>query len=80
LIKKIVNNKYLILIITIRCQTCSGELTQENSERTAENAETASAKWVSSESTTSSSAESVSESMLKSLDSPEPDDQPMIVY
>jgi len=43
-------------------------------EKTAENAETANAKWVLSENTTSSSVENVSENTATLLDSPNPDD------
>ena len=48
------------------CQTYSGELTQESSERIVENAETVNVKWALSESTTSCCAENVSGNMLKS--------------
>jgi hypothetical protein len=62
------------------CQTYSGELTSETTVKIAENAETANAKWASSESMTFSSAENASENTVTSLDSLNQDDQILIVY
>jgi hypothetical protein len=55
------NNYYLITIK--KCQTCCGELTWENSEKIAENADNANVKWVLSENTTFYSVENVSDKM-----------------
>lgn len=69
----LIKYKYFIKITT-KCQTYSGELTQENTERTAENADNAPVKWASSANTTSCSAENALEKVLISLDLPRPDD------
>lgn len=69
----LIKYKYFIKITT-KCQTYSGELTQENTERTVESADNAPVKWVLSANTTLCSAENALEKVLISLDSPRPDD------
>lgn len=62
------------ILIYHKCQTCSGEPTLVNSERTVANAEDASAKSVSCVNTTSFSAENASDKMQRSSASPKLDE------
>ena len=74
-------NKYYFNNHHKECQTYCGELTWENSEKIADNVETANAKWVLSESTTFFFAENASDNTEKLLDLPEQDDSiELIVY
>ena len=69
----LIKYKYFIKITT-KCQTYSGELTQENTERTAENADNAHVRWVLSENTIYCYAENASDRVLTSLASQKLDD------
>ena len=72
-------NKYYFNNHHKECQTYCGELTWENSEKTADNVETADAKWVLSESMTFFFAENVSGNTERLSDSPEQDDSTVLI-